>query len=201
MSKLTKLIKIKKFIFVNNLELEQLEEDQVFLGIILCISNPIFTKKEKSSKKIYLNSTGILLKNNKYFNIIKTNETVNNDLIIKKTNELYGYQKDDILTIINLFNNKKLKYYLVRINKQLKIKDYNWTNRLEMFRLNPEDEFDDIYENILNYSKNFKFDIKLMPDKYLSSFIKLEKIYKSLIGEDIINHADALKELSNSSKS
>ena len=51
-----------------------------------------------------------------------------------------------------------------------------------MFKLNPEGDYDDVYENILEFNKKYLDDKTLMTNNYLNSFVKLEKIYKALVG-------------------
>ena len=70
-----------------------------------------------------------------------------------------------------------------------------------MFKLNPEGDYDDVYENILEFNKKYLDDKTLMTNNYLNSFVKLEKIYKALVGEEIITYAEDLSEFSKSSKS
>jgi len=201
MKKITKSVKKKKYIYFNRSDLDNIEENETILGLLLCNSNPIFTKSQKSSKKIYLNSSGILLKNKKYFDTFKTDQQININFIKNKVNETYGYKNKNIISIISLYNKRKIKFYLIRVNLKLDIKDYEWIHRLEMFKLNPEEEYDDIYENIIKYNKNYLNDKTFMTNNYLNSFIKLEKIYRALIGEEIINHAEDRSEFSKSSKS
>ena len=137
-------------------------------------------------KKIYLNSNNILLKNKNKFDILKTTDKINDDYIINVINKLYKYEKKDILTIKELYNKEKIQYYLIRVNCKKVVLDYDWYRRFDMFKLNPESEYDDIFENILFFNNVNDYSKLLMADKYIKSYIKLEKIYETLIGEDII---------------
>lgn len=178
--------KIKKYIYINNIEFNENEEIKINLNKKICICFYGLTRSlNYTINSIQNNILKILIKNNYYYDIYLhtydlsiINNKRNKEINIKIDNEEYKLLNCDYIKIDNQDNFDKT----ININDYLKIGD-PWPDNPKVSLFNLLRQLNSLKNvaSIINHDKNYSHYLYLRPDlKYLNEFnIQIIENYKN----------------------
>ena len=179
MSKKFKIKRVKRFYESSEFSLNE------YTGFILVSS--FLPRETNHEKNLKINITNLYFYKD-YFNLI--DKYIDNKNIIKFTKKYFNLDKE-ILNITNVYKKDKKTIYLIYMDYNKQISNYNKFPTLNIYdKKNLENVYNnDLYQCIYNYYKANSKNLKLFYDKKNYINFGLQSIFYFLIGNSLCKDA------------